>query len=456
MTLAHFNIDDVVRVLNPIQSVIKNRSNSNLKFNTDTRSLGANEWFIALNGNNFNGHDYIKNAINAGCQGVIIDDIKYLNSQSQNIILVDNTLNAYHKLANLWLKKVNPTIIAITGSSGKTTTKEICAQVLERISNFTHKSANNENNEFGVPKTIFNMSQDCRYLVVELAMRGLGQIEYLANTVDPNYGIITNAGVAHIELLGSKENIIRAKCELLVKMNSSSLSKLAIIGENNDSLTNYAKSVYNKKLKIFNDTSIKITDTTTYFTSFVSDDITYEMPNYGMAVLQDAWCVIQVLKDIGIDAQLIKKYLKEYTPIQGRGNKITNKSGSLIIDESYNANPDSVKAAIASIQNKLAYSQTKKIVVLGQMAELGDASDKLHEAIGAYINDTDITHLITIGQEAKKINDKAKLLENNNFSTWQKACEYIKNIGLDENTLILIKGSRVAQLDNLVKELALI
>ncbi len=454
MVKANFNLNDIIKVLEPENSHIVDPHLTNIKFGTDSRKLNKDQWFIALSGSSFDGHEFIPHVIEQGCTGIIIDNPQYFKDNTINCLLVKNTLDAYHRLARHWLNQVRPVVIAITGSSGKTTTKEICSQLLVNISADTHKSANNENNEYGVPKTIFNMDSNCKYLVVELAMRGLKQIEYLAKTVTPQYGIITNAGIAHIELLGSKENIIKAKCELLEIMNQSSIARLAVIGSHNPTLTEYATEVYHKPLKVFADNSVNVIESNAKYTKFLVDNIEYEMQSFGQAVLQDAWCVIQVLLDLGIDRTLIQQYLKLYSPLSGRGNKIINKAGTIIIDESYNANPDSVKAAISSLLDKNVYNQSKKIVVLGQMAELGDEAKALHEEVGCFLNESSITHVLTVGALAKYISDtiSSKHIYRENLANWENVREYLRSV-CDDDTIVLIKGSRVAGLDKLVDAL---
>jgi len=209
--------------------------------NTDTRTLKSGEIFLALEGENFNGHNFISQAIEKGAIALITQQNYSISEEVKIPVLkVKNTLEAYQNIAHYWRESLNIPIIGVTGSVGKTTTKELITAVLSTQGKVLKTEAN-YNNEIGVPKTLLQIDKSHQYAVIEMAMRGKGEIALLTEIVNPNIGLITNVGTAHIGRLGSREAIAKAKCELLEKMNDSGV---AILNGDNDLLIKTASKIW--------------------------------------------------------------------------------------------------------------------------------------------------------------------------------------------------------------------
>jgi len=422
---------------------------------TDSRRIQEGDWYLALSGERFDGHDFIGDAFSAGARGAIVAErVGYaIGNQQFPLIAVDNTLDAYHALARNWRKRINPFVVGVTGSSGKTTTKEMCGAVFSGALR-CHKSAQNENNEIGVPKTILTMPDDTQVLIVEMAMRGLGQIDQLAKCALPEAAIITNAGTAHLELLGSLENIAIAKCEILKRLPKG--RGLGIIGKPTAMLLEAAHAVYDGPLVTCDEDTIeveRVTEQTTVF-HIKGVDGSFEVKAHGRPLIEDAWCAIMAARQKGLGGDVIAAGLRSFETVGGRGNRLVGRQGALILDETYNANPESVKASVGALLDQRAFPQTRKIVVLGELAELGPTEAQLHRELGAWLKSQPIQTLITVGMLARNIAEGA---QSANFEILpcadQVEAETAIGSRLSADTCILIKGSHRANLDRLVSRL---
>jgi UDP-N-acetylmuramoyl-tripeptide--D-alanyl-D-alanine ligase len=426
---------------------------------TDSRSIAAGQWYLALKGERFDGHRFIANAIKRGATGVIVSDLAYVEQvQAKSdvkflVLQCDETLKAYQAIARFHLRRVKPKIVAITGSSGKTTTKEMCAAVFQAQFK-VHKSAANENNEIGLPKTILSMPDDAQILVAEMAMRGLGQIDELAAIAAPDIAIITNAGSAHIELLGSLDNIAKAKCELLAHLNID--AGLALIGNPSEHLVKKAQEMFGGKIIVCDIDQLKENEVSFAVTSFKIKGVAQDflIHAHGRAHLQDAWCAIRAALKLGMSAETVAIGLFSYHSIDGRGNCLTGKNGATIIDESYNANPDSMRCAVSTMLDKRVFPQRKKVVILGDMGELGAQTDSLHLELGQWLKDKQISQLITVGKHSQRIADGA-MGASYDITHLSANEEVVRLIGaeLDEESCVIVKGSHSAQLETVVADL---
>lgn len=422
---------------------------------SDTRTLKQGEWYLALVGENFDGHDFIAEAFTRGAIGCIVQERPgyAIGNQQFPLIAVGDTLSAYHELARVWRLQVRPKVVAITGSSGKTTTKEMTASVISAFAK-THKSQANENNEIGLAKTILAMSRDTEVLVLELAMRASGEIGMLARTALPDIGVIVNVGTAHLGRLASLDAIIKAKCELLEELDPQ--GAIAIIGQPTDSLMQRVNEVFDGKKVVFDDGGIKVTSVDQEGTNFVlsGSETEFFVKAHGLSHLQDAWCALLAGRLLGADDHSLATGLRQYNPVSGRGVRKFSQSGAVIVDESYNANPDSVKTAIDAFVDQRAFPQTQKFVVLGELAELGDETEKLHRELGSWIRNKNISALITVGSIAKNIADGSggAKFEVVACSDQNEAQGWLDK-HLAKDAAVLIKGSRAAKLDHLVSQL---
>ncbi len=423
---------------------------------TDTRTITNRHWYLPLKGERFDGHQFVSSALDKGALGCVVAESQLpkldLSKVGQAVILaVHDTLEAYHLAATFWRKSVNPLVVAVTGSSGKTTTKEMTSAVFS-ASRRVHKSQANENNEFGVPKTILEMPHDTQILVVEMAMRGLGQIEQLARCALPDIGIITCAGTAHMELLGSRENIAKAKCELFAYLKNG----VGIVGDPSNILMEQVKLVEPGKLLIHNPDSLQEIEVTMERTKFevAGLDKVFSIRAHGTKHMEDAWCAITAAKEAGLTSSEIQRGVESYEPVDGRGNRLLTASGAIVVDESYNANPDSVRCAVEAIMDSRAFPQAKKLVVLGEMAELGDSANDMHVSIGRWLKDQNLDLLITVGERASSI---AQGAQGANFAVQvcddqQQAIALLES-RLNKDTCVMVKGSHCANLGDLVNRL---
>jgi UDP-N-acetylmuramoyl-tripeptide--D-alanyl-D-alanine ligase len=422
---------------------------------TDTRLCNEDNWYLALSGERFDGHDFLGDAFSQGSIGAIVEERPgyAIGNPQYPLLAVDNTLEAYHALARNWRKRISPFVVGVTGSSGKTTTKEMCAAVFSGMR--CYKSAANENNEFGVPKTLLSMPDDTQVCVVEMAMRGLGQIDQLARCGLPDAAIITNAGTAHLELLGSVENIAKAKSEILKYLHPE--RGVAIIGLPSEILMNAVAEVWKGRVLACGDDDIEVESVDADGTMFKvrgCPDQVFKVHAHGRPILEDAWCVIQAGLVKGLSEREIAAGLARWRPVEGRGNRLVTSSGALVLDETYNANPDSVKASIAAILDERAFPFKTKIVVLGELAELGPTENQLHREIGSWLKDKPISTLITVGRMARNIADGA---EGASFIVLacsdQIEAEKELRSRLSGDACVLIKGSHRANLDKMVSKL---
>lgn len=416
-----------------------------LSINTDTRTIKENEVFLPLIGEKFDGHDFIEDILNKG--NLAFCEISKLHKidkkYHESLILVENVLDAYHKIANYYRKKINPKVVSITGSSGKTTTKEIVSAVLSAKYK-THKTEKNYNNEIGLPKTILEMPSDTEVLILELAMRGLGEISLLSKTSYPDIGIITNVGTAHIGRLGSVENIIKAKSELLEYIKKDGIAIL----HNNVKLIEHIKNIWTGKTITFDQAQIKNSSYKDGITHFSFSEEDFYIGALGTVYILDSIIAILTAKELNMKKEEIQKGLSKFSVPSGRGNVLNLGENLFLINETYNANPDSVKEAILNLSKSFDAS-FNKVFVLGEMAELGEHENILLEDIGKLLLKTDLLNVITIGEKLKQVNlilgNKVKNVKN-----VEECCKILSGL-VKPNTVISVKGSRVAGLEKIIE-----
>jgi UDP-N-acetylmuramoyl-tripeptide--D-alanyl-D-alanine ligase len=269
--------------------------------------------------------------------------------------------------------------------------------------------------------------------------------------------IITNAGTAHLELLGSVENIARAKSEILKYLNPQ--RGLAIIGQPSETLMAAVREVWQGPTVTCGEDDIEVISTSSTGTKFKVKgmSVDFEVKVHGRPLLEDAWCAIQAAKHRGLSEHEIADGLIQFQPVEGRGNRLVTSGGALLLDETYNANPDSVKASITALIDVTAFPQRQKIVVLGELAELGPTENQLHRDLGAWLKDKPLSVLITVGRMARNIADGAsgagfEVLACQDQAEAEK--ELRSRLAADEGgSCVLIKGSHRANLDRMVSKL---
>lgn len=436
-----FTYEELVRVTEAKVLQCSNTSGS-LSISTDSRNINDTNVYIPLKGEKFDGHNFIQDAVDKGVRGYFTSDKTKIFPAAKFILYVENTLEAYLKLALYYKEKVNPVTIAITGSSGKTTTKEMMASVAQEAYK-THKSPLNHNNEIGLCQTLLSMPKDTEVLIVEMGMRGLGEIELLSKYSKPDIAIIANTGTAHIGRLGSEENIAKAKCEIskyLHKEGTLFAHDTELIRKTNDF---EGETVY-VGLNSPELTDIELNQSSSKFTY---KNYTYELNIEGRHNIQNALFVINAALKLGISEQKIAQGLKKYKPIEKRW-EITETQGLKIINDSYNSNPESLKAAISTF---LSTQNPPRLLVLGDMGELGKDEKEYHKQIGEFLNGYENVMLITVGDLAKHIAENTKH-QSVSFVDNKDVANYILN-NVEKGTTILFKASRSMKFEEIIKEL---
>ncbi len=435
-----------------VKDIIKNTDGILLKgdlsagrlfsISTDTRKIKKDDFYLPLRGENYDGHSFIDDALNFGAKGYFTQDKNKLSNEAEFIIYVENTLVAYLKLARYIRNQINPIVFAVTGSSGKTTVKEMLYSVLSTKYK-THKTALNHNNEIGLCQTFFSMPEDTEALVLEMGMRNLGEIELLGSYSKPDYGIITNVGTAHVELLGTVENIAVAKCEIGIHLNKNG----AVISPDSDNIKRNLKFEGEKifiSLKDCKNIQIKKGET-----AFEYENETFKLKIEGEHNVQNALLVIETAKKANIPIKNIKKGLLNFKSIEKRWEESEIK-GIKFINDSYNANPESMKAAIKTF---LSVNKPPMALVLGDMGELGKDSITYHKQIGEFLfsyKESDINfEILTVGELAKYIL-KTSMFDGKSFETNEECAKYIAE-NFKKGTIVLLKASRFMKFEEIME-----
>jgi len=425
---------------------------------TDTRSLKKGDFFIALKGDKYDANMFIDSALGLGVSGIIFNNrnlktIRKAVDRHPDIafIGVDNTLNAYSDMAKNYLKKFDRLKkIAITGSSGKTTIRGLISTILSNKYSVI-ASSKSYNNIVGVSRTAFLIDSKHEIYIQELGTNHPGEINMLANIVNPVFGLITNIGPAHIGYFKSIENVAKEKKELLKSLPEEGIAFL----NHDDPYAEFLKKgiiadvVYygiNKE----NDIEIKKIDLKGSVFKYKGIEMRLSLP--GRHNILNAIGAITVGLEFGVSLNKIKDSIESFKAEKGRGF-INDINGIIIIDESYNANPLSVKASIAYL-SKVSCSN-KKHLVLGDMAEMGSFSEQYHRNIGNYLIDSGIDYIYTIGKGSYSIYEECKKRiksEVFHFYEINPLKEALKS-RLKKGDIVLVKGSRIMRLDKLIDNL---
>ena len=436
---------------------IKAKGEINKKFSditTDTRKIAPNSLFVALKGEKFNGEDFAAEAVEKGAAGVVVS--KNFNGEIKNaaIFKVDDTLKAYQKIAHFWREKFNMPVIAITGSNGKTTTKELVAAALSPLGEI-HKTAANFNNEVGLPLTLLGIRKNHKAVVVEIGMRGLKQIEALAPIADPSIGIVTNVGETHMELLGSIENIAKAKGELVEAIHEGTVIL------NRDDANVYAmKDKANPNVKvltfgIYNDANIKASEITAeglhtkFNVTYKNETYTYSLPMAGEHNVYNALAAIAAGVALNVKLEDMVKTLQNVKNAKMRF-EVSEKDGVTFVNDAYNASPLSMRAALSTMADTY---KGRKIAVLGDMLELGEAEESAHGKVGEEVVEFGFYALITLGERGKIIAEGAKSAGLENViitNTHIDAAKALKSI-LKKGDTVLLKGSRGMAMEKILE-----
>lgn len=424
-------------------------------YSKDTRTIKKGDTYIGIKGEKFDGSSFWKNALNNGAETVIInniklDEIEEYKKQNKNIIQVEDTIKAIGEMASYKMKiqkeKYNLKVVGVTGSVGKTSTKDIIANVLSKKYKVL-KTEGNNNNHIGLPLTILRL-QDEEIAVIEMGMNHLGEISYLTKIAKPDIAVITNIGTSHIGNLGSRENILKAKLEILEGMDK----KKIVINNDNDLLNKwYLENKNNieihtfgiKNESEFNAKNIKLKENSSEFIcENKNEKINIEVPVGGEHFILNALCGLTVGKLLNLNNEEIKNGIKDFKLTAKRMEINHLKNNITIINDSYNASYESMKASISNLKNM---NGERKIAVLGDMFELGDFSEKLHKEVGTEIYKNKIDKLYLVGNYAKFIGDEAKKegYAKENILYFENKEDLLKDLksNLQNGDVVLIKAS---------------
>lgn len=398
---------------------------------TDTRKVSKGCLFFALKGENFDANTFAEQAINEGATYAIIDNVNFKKSEAY--ILVDDVLKTLQRLANYHRKQFTIPFIGITGSNGKTTSKELINAVLSQKYK-TIATQGNLNNHIGVPLTILSIPQDCEIAIIEMGANHIGEIEQLCEISEPTLGIITNIGTAHIEGFGSREGVIKAKSELyhFIKENNGKL----FLNEDDDLLTKLAEDIPSFKYSRLEINNISSNP----FLSFEWKNIKIETQLYGEYNIPNILAAIKIGEYFNVEITAIKAALEHYVSTNNRSQIVKLPNHTLYLD-AYNANPTSMNAAIDSF-SKLV--DTKKLLILGDMLELGHVSQEEHQKVADKINQLKLNALL-VGNEFQQIKNNYELKSVKNTD---EAIAWLEN-NLNTFNSILIKGSRGIRLEKI-------
>jgi UDP-N-acetylmuramoyl-tripeptide--D-alanyl-D-alanine ligase len=438
------------------------------RISIDSRTLIPGDLFFAIVGSNFDGHDFIIEAFGKGAVGAVVcKDASTLQQNEQIdknkiIIEVKNTIFALQDWSKHYKDKFNTVNICVTGSNGKTTTKEIIAHILSQKFPLL-KTSGNYNNEIGIPLTLLQLNKSHKLLVAEMGMRGLGEINALTNFITPDLAVVTNIGEAHIGLLGSKDNIFKAKSELLQSLEKDGI---AIINRDDPYFSKTLEIVKNKKVYTFGVENMSdimacnvrlVSNKGMRFTLVIQNDIRKEIyfPLLGRYNIYNALAATAVAFALGTELDLIERGLSSFKQLDLHMQLSNFYQGIKILNDSYNASPLSVKSALETLIE--VAQNSRKIAILGDMLELGEKSDFYHQEIGEKVAKLSIDILITVGSGGKIIAQSSK----EKGMTEERVFSFEKNekINLAKKLLsltkpgdfILLKGSREMKMEEILE-----
>lgn len=402
----------------------------NFLVDTDTRKIRPETIFFALKGDNFNGNTFAEQALNKGARYCVIDEEEY--SHINNTILVTDVLKTLQKLANYHRNQLNIPIIALTGSNGKTTTKELINAVLS-TQYTTTATKGNLNNHIGVPLTLLSITNETEVGIVEMGANHQKEIDFLSEIAQPDYGYITNFGKAHLEGFGGIEGVIKGKSELYNYLSKN--NKTAFVNLNDKKQVELTE---NSK-RLFLNTELTITSIHPYLKiNYKQHGIqTHLVGEYNFTNILAA---VSIGEHFNIEAKNIIKALESYVPKNNRSQIIETENNKILLD-AYNANPSSTELALSNF-NQIEHPY--KVVILGDMFELGKEAQKEHQNIVSYSSSLPLPEVIFIGENYYKTSAK------NKFRSFEELKKHVQEFPL-KNAFILIKGSRGMALERLVE-----
>lgn len=407
---------------------------------TDSRKIDDDCVFVALKGERFDGNDFAYQVANEGIAACVIADRKDLPSH-ERLFIVEDSLTTLQQLAQLHRKRCNIPIIGITGTNGKTTTKELVATVLSKKYNIIYTQGN-FNNHLGVPLTLLRIKPETELAVVEMGANHPGEIAQLCEIAQPDFGIITNIGKAHIEGFGSFDGVIKTKNELYqyLRTKNENLKSKVFVNGNNDLLMKLSdgmdRIVYNTT-----DNGQRTTNHTSPFLEIKWNNNNIKTHLVGDYNYENVMAAIAVGTHFGVEESLIIEALENYVPSNNRSQFIKSEKNEIVMD-AYNANPSSMHHSIKNFKN---IADDNSLLILGDMKELGAESENEHRNILRLLKELDFNNVILVGNEFRKV---SKGTDYMNFDNVKELIDHINQNGI-VGKKILIKGSNSTHLEKL-------
>ena len=424
-----------------------------LRIVSNSKEVKEGDLFVAVRGERFDGHNFIPDAVQNGCTAILSHEKDKYTNHSEKTIYVDDTKQAILDIAEYYKTKFNVKTIGVTGSVGKTTSKDFIACVMESKYK-TLKSVGNENNEIGLPRTVFNMDKSCEAAVFEMGMSNFGEISKLTKVAKPDVGVITNIGECHLEYLKTRENILKAKMEICEGMKDN--SPLIICGDNDllkdvvsDRLKVIKYGIENSECDIKAENILESERETKFDVVIEEKRYTAKIPSIGTHNVLNALAAIAVGIECDINVSESIKALENYQP-SGMRQKISEINGVILVEDCYNASPTSVEAAMKTFGTM--NNNGRKIAVLGDMLELGDISKEAHRNIGDVLSENGIEEAFTFGKEMRACTARAYELgvQAINYDTKEELITDLLS-DIKSGDAIWVKGSRGMKLEEVVE-----
>ncbi len=447
-----------IKKLSAVEFINKDLFKSITGVSIDSRTLKEGDLFFAIKGENFDGHDFVEQVISNGASAAVIEKnyLKRFTDKKFPLVVVENTTKALGELARIYRDKFKVKVIGLTGSNGKTTTKEMIAEILSTKFK-TLKTEGNLNNNFGVPLNLFRLEKSHEVAVIEMGINHFGDMEILCEIANPDFGLITNIGTAHIEFLKSREGIAEEKGKLfkyLIKKNG-----FGFVNSDEKLIKQQAKG-FKKKLTFGFNTQADVRGKILSLNNLAQPSLkiayrnkseVINLPTFGIHTAQNALCAAAIGLKFGVSLKKIKSTLENFQSYDKR-MQVTEVDCYTIINDAYNANPDSMQMAIQTMNLMKGYFQ--KIAVLGDMLELGEFSERFHRELAHYLKENGIQKVYFFGELTQLSNDEALKLELDakHFDDKKQIAREIKN-SIPEGSLILLKGSRKMKMEEVIEYL---
>lgn len=446
-------VEDFIAAHKPLRAVTAKCQQGDAEFSAvsiDSRTLKEGELFIALRGERFDAHDFIQDAVAKKPCALVVE--RFFSDVALPQLVVSDSLLALGQIAALNRSLFSRPIIAITGSSGKTTVKTLLAGILAECGP-THATKGNFNNHIGVPLTLLQLDAHHEFAVIEMGASGPGEIDYLCSLAKPQIAMVNNVMAAHIQGFGSLQGVARAKGEIYAALPSTGV---AVVNMDDRFAPDWLVNLTNRRvLRVsFKDVSADCfaqdiqtsANSLEFAISLNGQAMQVSLNAQGEHNVRNALMAAACASAVGADLQKIKQGLANFAPVAGRMSRHVGVNDAAIIDDSYNANPGSVRAAIDVLAQK-----TNSILVLGDLGELGPEAVQLHAELGDYARAKKLSHLFTVGNLSESASN-AFGLGAQHFGDKAALVAHLKTIA-NNKTTILIKGSRSAAMDTVVREL---